>query len=282
MQRLITGFFFVVILIGGMVWNRYSFGILFLIIVILSLIEFYKLVKNSTFGIDPQNITGVAAGTLLFITNYAVAFGFVGIKILILNVIPALAIIIGELYRKKDNPFGNIAFTLLGILYLAVPFSLVPYIASPSPIGAFDPSGVYAPWHVLFYPWIIFASFMIVWANDSWAYLSGRWFGKHKLFERISPGKTWEGSAGGALVALLFSYLMSLFFKEYTLVNWLCIGAILIVTSTLGDLVESMLKRSLGVKDSGNMLPGHGGILDRFDGMYLALPAVWVYVVLVG
>lgn len=279
MQRLITGFFFVVILVGGMVWNRYSFGILFLTIVVLSLIEFYKLLKNSKFGVDPQNITGVAAGAFLFITNYAVAFGFVGIKILILNVIPALAIIIGELYRKKDNPFGNIAFTLLGILYLAVPFSLVSYIASPLPLSTVSIMG---PEHTVFYPWIIFASFMIVWANDSWAYLSGRWFGKHKLFERISPGKTWEGSAGGAIVALLFSYLMSLFFDEYSLVNWLCIGAILIVTSTLGDLVESMLKRSIGVKDSGTMLPGHGGILDRFDGMFLALPAVWVYVVLVG
>ncbi len=279
MQRLITGFFFVVILVGSMVWNRYSFGILFLTIVVLSLIEFYKLLKNSKFGIAPQNITGVAAGAFLFITNYAVAFGFVGIKILILNVIPALAIIIGELYRKKDNPFGNIAFTMLGILYLAVPFSLVSYIASPLPLSTI---GIMGPKHTVFYPWIIFASFMIVWANDSWAYLSGRWFGKHKLFERISPGKTWEGSAGGALVALLFSYLMSLFFDEYSLVNWLCIGAILIVTSTLGDLVESMLKRSIGVKDSGTMLPGHGGILDRFDGMFLALPAVWVYVVLVG
>ena len=121
---------------------------------------------------------------------------------------------------------------------------------------------------------------MIVWANDSWAYLGGRWLGKHKLFERISPGKTWEGSIVGGIVALLFAYLMSIFLPKYTLIDWLSIAAIMIVTSTLGDLVESMLKRSLGVKDSGNMLPGHGGILDRFDGMYLAIPAIWAYLTL--
>lgn len=256
-----------------MLWHRYSFGILFLAIVVLSLLEFYKLIKNSTWGINPQNISGVIAGITLFVTNYAVAFNYANSRLLALNILPLLAIFIGELYRNKTNPFGNIAFTILGVVYLALPFSIVSYIVTH--ISTSGGTGE-------FYPWIIFGCFMIVWANDSWAYLGGRWLGKHKLFERISPGKTWEGSIVGALVALLFSYLMSLFLTRYSLTDWLAIGAIVIVISTLGDLTESMLKRSLGVKDSGNMLPGHGGILDRFDGMYLALPAVWAYLVLLA
>lgn len=277
LQRLITGFFFVLVLVGGMVWNRYSFGALFLLITVLSLIEFYGLIKNSKWNIQPQMGQGVGAGALLFITNYLVAFGFLIPKWLVVNVFALVLIFISELYRKKENPFANISFTVLGIIYLAIPFSLVSYITTPA---VADDLGTVAAGHVVFYPWIIFGSFMIVWANDSWAYLGGRWFGKHKLFERISPGKTWQGSIVGGLVALLFGYLMSLFFVEYDLVDWLVIAAILIVTSTLGDLVESMLKRSLGVKDSGNMLPGHGGVLDRFDGMFLALPTIWVYLFL--
>lgn len=269
MQRLITGFFFVVILIGGMVWNQYSFGILFLAIAVLSQLEFYKLLKNSNWGIVPQNITGVVAGVTLFVTNYTIAFGYADIRLLALNIVPLLGIFIGELYRNKANPFGNIAYTVLGVVYLALPFSIVSHI-----VTHISSKGGTAE----FYPWLIFGSFMIVWANDSWAYLGGRWFGKHKLFERISPGKTWQGSIVGGIVALGFSYLMALFFDKYTVVDWFVIGAMVIVISTLGDLTESMLKRSLGVKDSGTMLPGHGGILDRFDGMYLALPAVWFYI----
>ncbi len=270
-QRLITGFFFVVTLIGGMLWHPVSYGLLFLAITVLSLLEFYKLIKNSAWGLQPQVITGVVAGIVLYATNYAVAFNHANSRILALNSIPILAIFIGELYRKQQNPFGNIAFTLLGVAYLALPYALVPYLATH--INGSGGTGE-------FYPWLIFGCFMIVWANDSWAYLGGRWLGKHKLFERISPGKTWEGSIVGGIVALLFAYLMSIFLPKYTLIDWLSIAAIMIVTSTLGDLVESMLKRSLGVKDSGNMLPGHGGILDRFDGMYLAIPAIWAYLTL--
>jgi phosphatidate cytidylyltransferase len=195
---------------------------------------------------------------------------FHSLSILALNMLTLGIILISELYRKKNNPFGNIAFTLLGVAYVALPFSVTNYfvITGGSPIG-FE--------GIKFYPWILFSCFMIIWANDSWAYLGGRWFGKHKLFERISPGKTWEGSIVGGIVALLFSWIMSMFFKEIDLVHWFATGAILIVTSTLGDLVESMLKRSLGVKDSGTMLPGHGGILDRFDGMFISLPVIWAY-----
>lgn len=260
------------ILIGGMVAHPISYIALFLLITVLSLLEFYKLIKNSTWNIQPQIVQGLIAGIVLY-GSIAYSFAYRNSAILAVNVLSIAMVLITELYRKKENPFSNIAYTLLGVFYLALPFGL-----STTLIWVPDAHG-----HGLdFYPWIIFGSFMIVWANDSWAYLTGRYLGKHKLFERISPGKTWEGSAGGAAVALTFGYIMSLFFDKYTLIDWLVIAAILIVTSTLGDLVESMLKRSLGVKDSGTMLPGHGGVLDRFDGMYIALPVIWAYLVLFG
>lgn len=269
LQRLITGFFFVVILIGGMVAHPLSYVALFTLITILGLIEFYHLIGRSSWNIQPQYIQGVLAGVVLFLSNtYAAVYH--SFAALALNMLTFGIIMISELYRKKSNPFGNIAFTLLGVGYVAMPFAVTNYfvITGGSPVGLND---------ITFYPWILFSCFMIIWANDSWAYLGGRWFGKHKLFERISPGKTWEGSIVGGLVALLFAWIMSLFFKEIDLVHWFATGAILIVTSTLGDLVESMLKRSLGVKDSGTMLPGHGGILDRFDGMFISLPVIWAY-----
>jgi phosphatidate cytidylyltransferase len=118
---------------------------------------------------------------------------------------------------------------------------------------------------------------LILWLNDTGAYLIGSWIGKHKLFERISPKKTWEGSMGGAFMALLTSWGMALLVKGIPLWQWISIGLIIVIFGTLGDLVESMLKRSLGIKDSGTILPGHGGILDRFDALLLAVPFVFVF-----
>lgn len=277
-QRLITGFFFVVILIGSMIGHPISYILLFLTIIVLGLIEFYHLIRRSPWGLEPQFIQGIIAGVVLFLSNTHFVF-YHKFSILAVNMLTFGFILVSELYRKKSNPFGNIAFTLLGVAYVALPFALTNYLV----INTASQDAMYTlPNGLYFYPWLLFSCFMIIWANDSWAYLSGRWFGKHKLFERISPGKTWEGSIGGGLVALLFAYIFSLFFKDFTTIDWLVIGAILIVTSTLGDLVESMLKRSLGVKDSGTMLPGHGGILDRFDGMFVSLPVIWAYIVLVG
>jgi phosphatidate cytidylyltransferase len=123
--------------------------------------------------------------------------------------------------------------------------------------------------------------FFILWANDSFAYLTGVSIGKHRLFERISPKKSWEGSIGGFVSGLLTAWVISIFFKEFDLINWIVIAAIIMIFGTFGDLVESLFKRSLKVKDSGNILPGHGGLLDRFDAVFLAAPAVFVYLILI-
>jgi phosphatidate cytidylyltransferase len=127
---------------------------------------------------------------------------------------------------------------------------------------------------------IVLGFFLLIWLNDTGAYFIGSLIGKHKLFERISPGKTWEGSAGGTLFALLTAWGLSYIFPQIDRTHWLILAIITVVTGTLGDLVESMLKRSLGIKDSGNILPGHGGMLDRFDAVLLSAPFVFVYLAL--
>lgn len=167
--------------------------------------------------------------------------------------------LVAELYRKKQAPFTNIALTLVAVLYIAAPFSLL--ILMGFLHGAYS-------WH------IILGTVFLIWTSDSGAYFSGKTFGKTKLFERISPGKTWEGWLGGTLLSLGVAYVLSLYLHDLDLPHWLGVAAIVSVFGVLGDLVESMLKRSLQVKDSGSLLPGHGGILDRFDSLLMVVPFI--------
>jgi phosphatidate cytidylyltransferase len=170
--------------------------------------------------------------------------------------------LIAELYRKKQQPFMNIAFTLLGVLYVAVPFTLLILLG-------FDQERY--SWHIILGP------IFLIWAADTGGYIFGRSLGRTKLFERISPGKTWEGWLGGTLLCLAVAYGMSWVLVDLDWRQWLGIGAIVSVFGVLGDLVESMLKRSLQVKDSGRLLPGHGGILDRFDSLLMVTPFIVAY-----
>ena len=164
-----------------------------------------------------------------------------------------------ELYRQGTIPFANIAYTLLGVIYVSGPFALLHIIAFSHGPYSYE---------------IIMGILLILWANDTGAYLIGSSIGKHKLFKRISPHKSWEGVLGGAVLALFVSYTIAGHFNIINLDTWLGIGGIVVVVGTYGDLVESMFKRSLKIKDSGNMIPGHGGLLDRFDSLLLASPCI--------
>jgi phosphatidate cytidylyltransferase len=168
-----------------------------------------------------------------------------------------------ELYRKSSHPFTNIAFTILSLAFTIVPFLFFLKIA-------FFVHSTYS-WH------IVLGLFCILWTSDIGAYIAGKSFGKNKLFPSVSPGKTWEGAIGGAILALAVSYLIATYWTELTIVQWLGTSLIVIVFGMYGDLVESSLKRSINIKDSGTMIPGHGGFLDRFDGLYLSLPVVYTY-----
>jgi len=186
-------------------------------------------------------------------------------------VIPLLCLVfISELYRKSAQPFTNIAYTLAGIAYITLPLLSIIIVALGIDLGSDIPYNA----------GMVFGTIFILWSSDTGAYMLGSWLGKHRLFERISPKKSWEGFFGGALFSLIAGYLMWRFFESVGLYDWLIIALIVVITGTFGDLVESMFKRSLKVKDSGTFFPGHGGILDRFDGLFISAPFVMLYLLL--
>lgn len=264
--RSFTAVFFVLVMVGSALLGQTVFSILLFLITILSLVEFLSIASNDM--IKPAYWPTVVAGGLTYIMLAAHAMGVIVSEGLI-AIIPLLFFLfLFELWRNKVNPFSNIALSLTAIIYIAIPFGLMIYF--------FDPIVISGPYHY----GIVLGFLLILWLNDTGAYFIGSLIGKHKLFERISPGKTWEGSAGGALFAMLTAWGLSLVFKQLDLINWLVLAILIVITGTLGDLVESMLKRSLGIKDSGSILPGHGGMLDRFDAVLLSAPFVFVYLAL--
>lgn len=259
-KRALTGTIFVIIMVGGIMWSYWSVAVLFFIISMLGLNEFYGLVSQS--GIQPQKWIGLSVGALIFLLFvFEYCFGEAFVLTLIM---PFVALIFfAELYRNLPNPFHNIALTVTGILYVVLPFALWVRFVSPYSSVA---DGHYIPYT----PHILLGFFIMLWTNDTGAYLTGMAIGKHKLWERISPKKTWEGFIGGVFLSMAGGYIISLYFKELNSILWVTMGFIIGVFGTMGDLVKSLLKRSINVKDSGTLLPGHGGILDRFDGVLLS------------
>lgn len=263
LKRTLTGAIFLVVMIGGIYWSQYTLWILFFVISMLGLDEFYKLLINA--GHLPNRRIGLLCGAAIYLL-----ISIAGIihtqPALYLSFVLTACIFFSELYRNKPNPFQNIAFSVIGILYIIVPFALwVGFLSKWYPIN----TNTYNP-HLLL------GFFFLLWTNDTGAYLVGMSLGKHKLWERVSPKKTWEGFFGGMLLSIIIGYIISLFYTELHPVLWMLLGVIISITGTLGDLVESLFKRSIDAKDSGSILPGHGGILDRFDGVLLSTPFVLV------
>ena len=274
--RTLTAGAFVAVLLSCTYYGQISFSILFFIITILGLWEFYSLAEKC--GSFPQKIIGTLYGSLLFVvvtlftkTNETTHSRLLTSIILsvVLFLLPFIFLIfIFELFRKKENPFQNIAFTFLGIIYVALPFTLLNFIVR---LGGINMTYNYQ---------ILFGIFFLLWSNDAGAYIVGSLIGKHKLFPRISPGKSWEGSIGGALITYGIVFIISGWYTSISFIDWMVIANILIIFGTLGDLVQSLLKRSVNVKDSGSLLPGHGGILDRFDSLIMSIPFIFVYLLL--
>lgn len=266
--RIITGVFFLLFVGGSILYSHEAFSALFLIVTILGIWEFYSLVETT--GYKPNKIAGTIAGAYLFASNALLAQQYTGFQILLPNFLFWFVIFLLELYRPKDKPFSNLAFTFFGLLYIAVPFSLLNYLPNPAFL-----TGVSYDYQYLL------GFFVMVWVNESGAYLVGVSIGRHRLFESVSPKKSWEGAIGGGLLTLATAWGISFLFSGLDLIDWLAIGAIVVVFGTYGDLFESLFKRSINAKDSGKILPGHGGILDRFDGVVMAAPFVFVYLLLV-
>jgi phosphatidate cytidylyltransferase len=263
-QRIITGLLFGIVLISAILFSKLSFSLLFGIITLLGVMEFYRLSENM--NLKAQTTLGIITSLSMYAIVGLQTQHLLANKWLCVLLPLVFVIFIAELYRKHQYPFANIAITLLGIMYVAVPFTLLQLIVMPNQL-------TFAPTNLLGF-------FFILWANDSGAYFVGRKLGKTKLFERISPNKTWEGTVGGTLLALIVAAIQANYFTDLSTTNWLVIAVIITITGSLGDLVESLLKRSINVKDSGTILPGHGGILDRFDGLLISLPFVYSYLVL--
>lgn len=264
LQRSLTGFFLVAVIIGCILTHYYVFTALCLFLTVATLIEFYRLLIANQ--IIVQKIYGVVVAALIVIGGFINTIGLIDTRIYLL-IAPLLIIIpVVELYRNRDKPFENIAYTITGIVYIALPFWLLNLFPVTKQAGKYE-----------YHKEVVLGFFILVWMYDTGAYLVGSAIGKRRLFERISPKKSWEGAIGGVLIAVLSAYLISLFFSVLQYTDWITIALIIVITGTYGDLTESMLKRKLHIKDSGTILPGHGGLLDRFDSVLFAAPAVFVY-----
>lgn len=269
-RRLNTAVIFVIIMLVGLFTGPYTFSALFLIITVACLWEFFTLTLDPFTRRDKvRKILGVVLGTLplalltiLNMVNMDRPESFIQISSLLFSPL-VFTIFIYELYSKSDKPFVNISFMILGLFYIGIPFALINFIA-------FEGS--------TFYYKTVFGILVLTWVNDTGAYLVGSQIGKTPLFPSVSPNKTWEGTIGGILTTMVFGGLLGITFTEIAVQHWIVLAAIVATFGSLGDLVESMLKRSVGVKDSGSLLPGHGGVLDRFDAFIFAVPFAAAYI----
>lgn len=269
--RTITGILFVAVMVSGFL-NAMAMMLLFCIITGLTLWEYTGLVNNYVADTTVNRFISTVGGVYLFIAVGAWASGIVtGFAVLVPYILTIIYLLISELYTKSANAVADWAYTMLGQLYIALPLALINILSFPvQDIQYYD---MYLPLSV----------FILLWCNDAGAYCVGSLIGKHKLFPRISPGKTWEGSIGGGVIAIIaagiIGYLVNNSDAGHLLNVWEWIGlaVVVVVFGTWGDLVESLFKRTIGIKDSGNILPGHGGMMDRFDSSLMAIPAAVIY-----
>lgn len=272
LQRAITGIIFVAVLIGCILGGPISFTILFALISALTINEFGTIVaRNGETRINKP--ISILAGVFLFL-----CFGYTGVvpgknEIFIPYLFLILYLLISELYKKQPNPINNWAYSMMSQVYIALSFALLNVLAYHTTTTDGTPQ---------YNPILPLSIFIFNWVNDTGAYCTGMLFGKHRLFERISPKKSWEGSIGGAVFSIVAAIVMAHFFTFLSLGAWIGLGLTVVVFGTWGDLTESLLKRTLGIKDSGNILPGHGGMLDRFDSTLMAVPAAVVYLYLIS
>ena len=269
--RTLSGAVMLIVLLGSILFSQWSFAALMAVIAIGGMWEFYRFAEKA--GFSPMKVLGIFTGLMIFCINLALMLFFnkesdtTGTMLIIASLSALVMLVplmcICELYRKSATPIANIASSLMGALYVAMPMSLL--LVIPMLLGG----GEWNPWIVLFYVFII-------WANDVFAYLFGITLGRHRLFERISPKKSWEGFFGGLAGAVAMGYVAALVI-EANPIAWMGLALVAAISGVFGDLVESLMKRSVDVKDSGNIIPGHGGWLDRFDALILSAPFVFIY-----
>ena len=271
--RAFTGVLFVTIMVTCF-FQPVAMVFLFALITCLSLWEYSGLVNNIE-DVTINRFISTVAGVYLFLAISAVNSGFVQTNAVFMPyLLTIIYLFVSELYTKNKNAVHDLSYTMLGQMYVALPLSMINVLAFRTATDG----------NIHFYYLLPLSVFIFLWTNDTGAYCVGSLFGKHKLFPRISPAKSWEGSIGGGVLVLVAAFLVSLLDQNHgnlsglNTLQWRGLGLVVTVFGTWGDLVESLIKRTLGIKDSGTILPGHGGMLDRFDSSLLAIPVSAVYI----
>lgn len=271
--RAFTGVLFVTIMVTCF-FQPVAMVFLFALITCLSLWEYSGLMNNIE-DVTINRFISTVAGVYLFLAISAINSGFVQTNAVFMPyLLTIIYLLVSELYTKNKNAVHDLSYTMLGQMYVALPLSMINVLAFRTATDG----------NIHFYYLLPLSVFIFLWTSDTGAYCVGSLFGKHKLFPRISPAKSWEGSIGGGFLVLVAAFLVSLLDQNHgnlsglNTLQWLGLGLVVTVFGTWGDLVESLIKRTLGIKDSGTILPGHGGMLDRFDSSLLAIPASAVYI----
>jgi phosphatidate cytidylyltransferase len=269
--RTITAVFFVAAIVSCFLRPE---AMIFLLALVtgLTIWEFTGLV-NDRGDVTVNQMISTVAGVFFFLAMAGYCSGITSASVFIPYLVTLIYLMVAELYLKQEDPVNDWAYTMMSQLYIALPFSLLNVLAFQS-----DADGVHFVWS------IPLSVFIFLWINDAGAYICGSLLGRHKLFPRISPGKSWEGSIGGGVLVVIVAVLVWHLSEQYaqnplglSAIEWASLGLVVVVFGTWGDLVESLFKRTLGIKDSGHILPGHGGMLDRFDSTLMAVPAAVVY-----
>lgn len=275
-MRSVTGLLFIVAVIWSIWYNPVTLWALSSVITAISLFEFYRIVFRGSLS-PIKYALHITAGVLICTSIWIYCTGLLdinrGVNISVMAYVLYIVItIITELYNgDKKSPFYECSKFLFGHIYIAIPVGLLSFMAFYQPTSS-----------IVYMPIVLIAFFAIIWVYDTGAFLSGITFGKHKLFERISPKKSWEGLIGGVIFSLIATYFISYFLDIYgvnplSIYQWFGLTIVVTISATYGDLTESMLKRAYNIKDSGTILPGHGGMMDRFDSVFLASPMAFMY-----
>jgi len=289
LTRSLSGLLLIIVVIGSVWFNSFSNYLLFLFILVVGLFEFYRLAKSVDY--HPNQKIGLFVGILTYTISYLIAANILMFDMFILILPLLLFVFISELYRQYKYPIINISITILGLFYVVLPLSLIHFIVftiQPSnnletvDIINILPSLTVNSSDVYYHSFIIIGYFIIQWVSDTGAFVFGVSLGKHRLFERISPKKSWEGAIGGFIATVGAAFLTHYLYPQLDLIHWIIISLIITFFGIFGDLIESLFKRSVSIKDSGRIMPGHGGILDRFDSTLIALPMVYFYLKIIS
>jgi phosphatidate cytidylyltransferase len=266
-QRGVSGTVYVLIIVFSILFSPYTYALLFAIVTGMCLWEFYGLLEQKGEAMEDKPMATLG-GMYLFVTGFFWFSGAMNLKYIALWALIMLYLIIRALYSNDDRALRTIAYTFFGQVYIGLPFMFLSRLGFPMDTTGLDN----------YSPWLILGFFVLIWISDTGAYLVGSTIGKHKLFERISPKKSWEGFIGGLIFALIAAFIFPYFIPAHlNSIQWMGFALTAVIFGTFGDLFESLIKRTLSIKDSGNLIPGHGGMLDRFDSSILAAPAVVIY-----